>query len=104
MRNERTTYSGVFFLLSVAWNVLWRYASKEHRLLSRVVTNEDIKRLDRDFDLGVLLYVSAFALAFVNGLASFVAVLASAVFWATTASTRTLLGADSEKRKPDSLV
>jgi TMEM175 potassium channel family protein len=97
-------YSGVFFLLSVAWKVLWRYASKEHRLLSRVVTNQDTKRLDRDFNLGVLLYVLALALAFVSGLASFVAVLASAVFWATTASTRTLVGADSEKRKPDSLV
>src|SRR4029077_1188807 len=57
-------YSGVFFLLSIAWNVLWRYASKEHRLLSRVVTNEDIKKLDRDFNLGLILYIVAFALAF----------------------------------------
>jgi uncharacterized membrane protein len=91
-------YSGVFLFLAVAWNVLWRYASKEHRLLSGTVTDEHIKKMNRDYNLGLLLYVVAFALAFVNGLASIVAVLALAVFWATTASTRSLLGGDKEKK------
>jgi uncharacterized membrane protein len=91
-------YSGVFFLLSIAWYALWRYASKEHRLLSRVVTDDDVKKLNRDYHMGLLLYVTAFALAFVSGLASFLAILASAAFWATTAPTRSLFGADSEKK------
>jgi uncharacterized membrane protein len=92
-------YSGVFFLLSVTWDALWRYASKDYRLLSSTVTEGDVKKLSRDFNLGTLLYIVAFALAFLSGLASFLAVLASAVFWATTASTRSLFGADLKRNK-----
>jgi uncharacterized membrane protein len=85
-------YSGVFVFLSIVWNILWRYASKQHRLVSSVVTNANIAKVNRDFNFGTLLYIIAFGLAFVSGLASIIVILLLGVFWAGTASTRSLEG------------
>ena len=83
-------YSGVFVLLAVAWNFLWRHASNGHRLLSANVTDEHLRKVDRDYNLGLALYIIVFALAFVNGFAGILGVLLLAVFWAVTASSRTI--------------
>jgi uncharacterized membrane protein len=80
-------YSGVFVFLSVFWNLTWRYAST-HNLLAGSIPGDQAKRVGRDFDIGTLLYVAAFVLAFVNGILSIVAILGLAVFWAVTAPSR----------------
>jgi len=79
-------YSGAFILLSVAWNLSWRHASKGHRLLSAHVTDAQIKGVDRVFNLGTALYVLVFGLAFVNGFVGIVGILLMAVFWTITAT------------------
>jgi len=89
-------YSGVFILLAVAWNFLWRHASKGHRLLSANVTDEHIRSVDRDYNLGLALYFLVFALAFVNGFAGILGILLLAVFWAVTASSRTLVNSAAD--------
>jgi len=81
-------YSGVFLLLSIAWNFTWHYASTNHRLLASSVTEARIKSVNRDFNIGTLLYLLAFALAFVNSLVCIFAMLALGVFWAITAPSR----------------
>lgn len=91
-------YSGVFVFLSLVWNLLWRYASGGHRLVSSAVPEAVLQKATRDFNIGTLLYVVAFALAFVSGIASIIAILLLAVFWAVTAPTR------SAERKGDAAL
>ena len=81
-------YAGVFVFLSIVWNLLWRYASSGHRLVTNVVSDANIKKVNRDFDMGTLLYGACFVLAFFSGIASVVAILLMAVFWAATAPAR----------------
>ena len=45
-------------------------------------------RVNRDFDVGTLLYGACLVLAFFNGIASVIAILLMAIFWAATAPTR----------------
>jgi len=92
-------YSGVFVFLSLVWNLLWRYASGGHRLVSSVVPEAVLQKATRDFNIGTLLYVVAFALAFVSGIASIIAILLLAVFWAVTAPSRS-----AEKKGDAALV
>jgi len=84
-------YSGVFILLAVTWNFTWRYASKGHRLLSANVTDEHVKSVNRDYNFGLALYVVVFALSFVNGFVGILGILLLGVYWAVTASLRTLV-------------
>jgi len=79
-------YSGAFILLSVSWNLSWRHASKGHRLIPASITDEQIRGVDRIFNIGTVLYLVVFALAFVNGFAGILGILLMAVFWAFTAS------------------
>lgn len=88
-------YAGVFVFLSIVWNLLWRYASNGHRLVSSIVSDAEMSKVNRDFNIGTLFYVGAFALAFVNGIASIIAILLLALFWAATAPSR------SKERKMD---
>ena len=89
-------YSGVFIILAVSWNFLWRHASKGHRLLSASVTDEHVRSVNRDYNLGLGLYILAFALAFVNGFVGILGILLLAVFWAITASSRTLVNSAAD--------
>lgn len=77
-------YSGAFLLLAVAWNFVWRYASSGHRLLDSQVTMESVQGVDHDYNLGMAGYVVAFALSFVYGLASIVAILLLAGYFIYT--------------------
>ena len=89
-------YSGVFIILAAAWNFLWRHASKGHRLLSANVTDEHVRSVNRDYNLGLFLYFLVFALAFVNGFVGILGILLLAVFWAITASSRTLVNSAAD--------
>lgn len=77
-------YAGAFLLLAVSWNFVWKYASTGHRLLASHVTMENVGGVNHDYNLGMAGYVVAFALAFVNGLASVVAILALAAYFVYT--------------------
>ena len=90
-------YSGEFLLLSVIWNMEWRYASTKHRLLSSAVTVSHVKSVDRNYNFGCLMYVIIFALAFLSGIVSVIGMLLIGAFFAFTASSRRPLGEDSFK-------
>ena len=57
-------YSGVFLFVAVVYNLLWRYATHDRRLLSKNVDMEVVKRIDRQYLLGPLFYAIAFVVAF----------------------------------------
>jgi uncharacterized membrane protein len=69
MTNQRVVgvvYSGLFILVSIAFNLLWRYASTGRRLLDEATRQEHIDGVNRSFRLGPLAYIVALALAFVD--------------------------------------
>jgi len=79
-------YSGTFLMMAFAYNLLWRYASHKHRLLSRSVTAEQVESINRQYLIGPAFYGLAFALAFVNVAASLLLTILLAAFYAVTAS------------------
>jgi uncharacterized membrane protein len=67
--HEATTaaaiYSGMFVIIALLFNVLWRYASHGGRLLARRHDPEAVAFITRQYRFGPLLYFVAFLLAFV---------------------------------------
>ncbi|MDA4116963.1 MAG: TMEM175 family protein [Thaumarchaeota archaeon] len=80
-------YSGSFLLLSVAWNLLWRHASRHNRLLDREVPPSVVQAMARNFYVGPICYTAALLIAPVSGISSVVLVFAVAVFFAVATST-----------------
>jgi uncharacterized membrane protein len=80
-------YCGTFFVMACAFNLIWRYASYHHRLLSREVTVEQIQSINRQYLLGPTVYGLALVLAFVNVTMSLLLTVLLAAFYGVTAST-----------------
>lgn len=78
-------YSGTFFLTACCFNLLWRYASYHNRLLSKDVDSRAIQAISRQYLFGPLVYLIAFALAFVSTPATIIASFALALFFALPA-------------------
>lgn len=79
-------YSGTFLVMAVAFNLLWRYASYNHRLLSKIVTAAQVESINRQYLVGPTFYGLAFILSFVDVTTSLLLTIALAVFYAITAS------------------
>ena len=60
-------YSGTLAVTAVFFTLLWLYAAGNYRLIDRSVDPSLLRAMTRRFVLGMLLYVLAFALAFVSG-------------------------------------
>jgi uncharacterized membrane protein len=59
-------YSGTFTVVAVVFNVLWRYASGNYRLLDRSVDPAYVDYISRSYRFGPALYFAAFLAAFLN--------------------------------------
>ena len=86
-RGSAALYTGTFLTMSFAFNLLWRYASHNHRLLRRSVTAEQVEIFNRQYLVGPTFYGLAFILAFVNVPASLLLTILLAGFYAFKAST-----------------
>ena len=75
-------YAGGFLLLGIAWNLLWRYAYSGRRLIAKDISAAEIRAFTGNFYVGPIFYVSAFVVAFINGIASVLLILAVAIFYA----------------------
>jgi uncharacterized membrane protein len=63
-RTAVLVYSGVWAIGGIFYNLLWWYASWNHRLLDRNLPQRTVHRLTWRYVFGPLLYVLAFGLAF----------------------------------------
>lgn len=67
---HRTTavavYAGTLAVTAVFFTALWLYAAGNYRLLDRGMNPELVRAMTRRFVVGMLLYIAAFALAFVS--------------------------------------
>src|SRR5262249_6341909 len=55
-------YSGTFIVIAIIYNVLWRYASHNRRLLSRSADPLIVETITRQYRFGPLFYVASFLL------------------------------------------
>ena len=68
-------YAGVFFVGALIFNLLWRYAARDNRLIDDGADRIAIANTNRSYALGPLLYGADFALVFISvpaGLAFFI--------------------------------
>jgi uncharacterized membrane protein len=79
-------YDATFVLMSILFNVWWRYASGRRRLVDERTPDAALRAIDRAFAPGVPLYVAAFLIAIWSPLASVVFTLAIAAFYLPSAA------------------
>lgn len=83
-------YSLNYFLIALAYNFMWWYASGHRRLLHADVDMETVRSVNRRYRYGPFSYLACVALAFVSVPASLALNVALAVFFAWPHSSRTL--------------
>ena len=81
-RTAAAVYSGWFVVISIFFNLLWRYPAARGRLLARNYDPAAVAAITRQYRVGPLLYTAAFALAFFNVAVSVGLCFALAVFFA----------------------
>ena len=81
-------YSGTFIVIAIIYNVLWRYASHNRRLLSKSAEPLLVETITRQYRFGPLFYVVSFLLAFVSVWASLGLNLLLAVYFAFAGRTK----------------
>lgn len=95
-RSAALVYSGMFFVIALFFNLMWRYAAQGGRLLGRTADRRFVAVITRQYRTGPLLYLIPFILAFLNAFASFGFCMALAVYFALPFSvTHRLHGARS---------
>ena len=75
-------YSGTYLVIAILFNVLWRYAAWNHRLLGHDADKSAVDKLTRQYAYGPALYLVCFVLAFVSVRASLGLNVALAMFFA----------------------
>jgi uncharacterized membrane protein len=83
-RTAAAIYAGNSVLLAVVFNLLWRYASRGHRLLDPSASAAAVAAITRQYSFGPPLYLLAFALAFVSVPASVGMCMALAAYFTLT--------------------
>ena len=84
-RTAAIVYSGLFVLVTISFNLLWRYSSRRLRLLDRAVDRRTIRRINLQYGFGPLAYLMSTGIAFANVWASLAANVAFAAFFALPA-------------------
>jgi uncharacterized membrane protein len=77
-------YCSLSIVMSVSFNILWRYATNKGRLLGRNVNMEEVARITNHYRFGPLMYVVALVLAYWRASAGIAMCLALAIFFAFT--------------------
>jgi len=84
-RDEATAvmfYTGWFFVIAIFFNLLWRYAAHNNRLLTEKTDRQLAAALTRQFSFGSPLYLAALLVGLFSPLLSIVLSIALAVFFA----------------------
>ena len=80
------TYGATFVLMSVLYNIWWRYASGGRRLIADGVPDSALRAISRAFDPGLPMYGTVFVIAFFSPLASVLLTFAIAAFYLPSAA------------------
>jgi uncharacterized membrane protein len=83
-------YSGTYVITAIIFNILWRYASHNHRLLYPKFEQALVRDITRQFRIGPLMYLVAFLAAFVSVPVSVGINAALAIFYAFTGARQSM--------------
>ena len=75
-------YSAVALFISVAYNGMWRYASRRRRLLAATTTEVQVRQVTRQYAIGPAAYALALVLSFASATASVLVFVAVVAFFA----------------------
>jgi uncharacterized membrane protein len=79
-------YDATFVVMSIVYNVWWRYASSGRRLIADNVPDSTVQAISRAFNPGVPMYAFVFLVAVFSPLASVILTLAIAAFYLPSAA------------------
>jgi uncharacterized membrane protein len=79
-------YASTFVVMAMLYNLWWRYASTNRRLIADVVPETRIGAITRAFNPGVPIYVATLLVAIVSPLASVFLTFAIAAFYLPSAA------------------
>ncbi len=96
-RTAALLFNGTFIVIAIIYNVLWRYASHNRRLLSKSADPLLVETITRQYRFGPLFYLAAFLLAFVSIWASLVLNLLFAIYFAFTGRAKSPIAAPHPK-------
>jgi TMEM175 potassium channel family protein len=85
-REAVIAYATTMTVMAIIYNIWWRYARTNRRLISKHASDAALEAVDRAFYPGVPLYGITLAVAFVSPLASVVITLAIAIFYLPSAA------------------
>jgi len=85
-QTAQVMFSGVYLLMAITFNAMWRYASAGKRLLGDRIDVRKVQDITRQFRFGPILYLAAFGLAFASAVASLALCVLLAVFYALPSS------------------
>ena len=84
-RTAAFVFNGTYIFIAVAFNLLWRTAAVNDRLLHHTADRAAVNAIFQSFRYGPLWYVAAFVLGFASVTASLLLNLALAVYYALPA-------------------
>ncbi len=84
-------YSGLYLIIAIVFNILWRYASGGERLLDKKADLCFVQNISKQYKFGPPLYLIALLLSFISVAASVGMCFVLAVFFAFTGSISRLL-------------
>ena len=79
-------YAATFVVMSVLYNIWWRYASGGRRLIAEGVPDSALRAISRAFDPGVPMYGTVFVIAFFSPLGAVLITFAIAAFYLPSAA------------------
>jgi uncharacterized membrane protein len=79
-------YDATFIVMAMLFNVWWRYARRDRRLIENEVPDSRLRAIDRAFTPGVPVYIACFVVAIFSPLASVVLTLVTAAFYLPSAA------------------
>ena len=79
-------YAATFVVMSILYNVWWRYARRGRRLIANDVPDARLRAIDRAFDPGVPMYLAVLVVAIFSPLGAVVLTFAIAAFYLPSAA------------------
>jgi len=74
-------YSGTLAVTGIFFTLLWLYAARDYRLVSRNLNLRLLQAMTRRYLIGAALYIIAFAVAFISAVASLVLIVGLALLF-----------------------
>ena len=81
-------FNGTYVMLAICFNVLFRYAVRENRLLGKNVNLHEVEAMRRQYRYGPLIYLITFAVTWISVPVSLIMNLLLAIFFAIPARKR----------------